>query len=438
MKSVTTGRRMRGIVLAAVVAATGFFALPKAHAAVDRTYEQLKIIVDILEYIKENYVEEIETKKLIYGAATGMVKVLDPFSQFMDPDLHKDIKTETEGQFGGLGIRIGMREDWLTVITPLPGTPAYKAGVLPQDRIIKIDGESTKGLSLVEAVKKLRGAPGSKVAFTVARAPEGDPKEAAKKDWTTQDFSIVREVIKIESVQTRSLNDKVGYLRIIEFSAHTSEDVYKGLTKLKEGGATSLVLDLRNNPGGLLTAAVDVASDFLGESKLIVYTQGRRAESRQDFRGGPKAPFGGMPLVVLVNEGSASGSEIVAGALQDHRRAVIVGDRTFGKASVQSVIPLADGSGLRLTVAKYYTPAGRSIQRDEKANTGGITPDILVPVDRETEIKLQVQSEEVYAPGKDSKSVVKETEQVKDVALDRAVELLRAREVLGSLKSNEG
>lgn len=448
-------RRLKCAGLAFVLGFAGVWALPRTAAAVDRTYEQLKILVDILDYIQENYVEEIETKKLIYGAAAGMVKVLDPFSQFMDPELHKDLKTETEGQFGGLGIRIGMREDWLTVITPMPGTPAFKAGVLPEDRIIKIEAESTKGLSLVEAVKKLRGAPGTKVAFTVARAPEEDGKDS-KKEWTTQDFTLVREVIKIESVQSRLLSDKVGYLRIIEFSAHTSEDVYKGLSKLVKDGASSLVLDLRNNPGGLLTAAVDVSSDFLGDNKLIVYTQGRRPESRQDFRGGSKAPFGNLPMVVLVNEGSASASEIVSGALQDHRRAVIVGDRTFGKASVQSVIPLGDGSGLRLTVAKYYTPNGRSIQRDEKKNTGGITPDIVVPVDRETEIKLQIsQNDEVFTPpvkdAKDAKDAkpaakegskdkpgAKEKEPVKDVVLERAVELLKAREVLGSLKPTDG
>ena len=433
------GFPFRGALLGACIGGLAFWAgFPqRVHASVDKTYEQLKILIDILDYIKENYVEDVETKKLIYGAAAGMVKTLDPFSQFMDPELHKDIKTETEGQFGGLGIRIGMREDWLTVITPLPGTPAYKAGVLPQDRVIKIEGESTKGLTLVEAVKKLRGAPGTKVAFTVARAPESGDKDP-KKEWTTHDFAVTREIIKIESVQSRALSDKIGYVRIIEFSAHTSEDAYKALAKLKDAGATSLVLDLRNNPGGLLTAAVDVASDFLGDNKLVVYTQGRRPESRQDFRAGAKAPFGSVPMVVLVNEGSASGSEIVAGALQDQRRAVIIGDRTFGKASVQSVIPLSDGSGLRLTVAKYYTPNGRSIQRDEKANTGGITPDISVAVDRETEIKLQTQSEEVFAPGKESKSMVKEGEQVKDMVLERAVELLRAREVLGSLKVKDG
>ncbi|HVE13120.1 MAG TPA: S41 family peptidase [Elusimicrobiota bacterium] len=426
----TWGRKWVWVLAAGVVAGSLRWA-PRAYAAVDGTYEQLKILVDVLDYIKENYVEEVDTKDLIYGAATGMVKTLDPFSQFMDPDLHKDIKTETEGQFGGLGIRIGMREDWLTVITPLPGTPAFRAGVLPQDRIIKIDGESTKGVSLQAAVKKLRGAPGSKVGITVARAPKEGEKD---KDWVTKDFTLEREVIKIQSVQSRVLADNIGYLRIIEFSAHTTEDTAKALSTLKKAGATSLVLDLRNNPGGLLTAAVEVASEFLGENKLIVYTQGRRQEDRRDFRAGSKGDFANLPMAVLINGGSASGSEIVAGALQDHRRAVILGEKSFGKASVQSVIPLSDGSGLRLTVAKYYTPSGRSIQRDEKKGTGGILPDMLVPVSPETEVKLQVQSEQVYAKDRDPKSAIKPEEQVQDVVLDRAVELLKAREVLGNLK----
>jgi len=413
----------------------GGWVVPHSWAAADRTYEQLKILVDILDYIKENYVEEVESGKLIYGAASGMVKTLDPFSQFMEPEVHKDIKTETEGQFGGLGIRIAMDKDgWLSVITPLPGTPAYRLGVLPNDRIVKIDGESTKDLTLVDAVKKLRGTPGTKVAITVAREPENDAKGA----WTTHEFTIVREIIKIESVRSRMLDNKVGYLRITEFSAHTPEDILSGLTALRKDGMSTLVLDLRNNPGGLLSAAVEVASDFLGDGKLIVYTQGRRADNRQDFRGGHKAPYGNLPMVVLVNRGSASGSEIVAGALQDHRRAVVIGDRTFGKASVQSVIPLADGSGLRLTVAKYYTPAGRSIHRDEKKDTGGIMPDILVAVTREVEVKLMSQSDEIYAPGQKTKSAVKSEESVKDEVLERAIEILKAREVLSNLKVREG
>ena len=422
----------------AALLALAVFALPAASASVDKTYEQLKLLVDILDYIKENYVEEVQGKDLIYGAAKGMVGTLDPFSQFMDPELHKDVKTETEGHFGGLGIRIGMRDEWLTVITPLPGTPAYKLGILPQDRIIKIEGDSTKGMNLNDAVKKLRGKPGTAVKLQVARNMASDEKP----EWITKDFSVMREVIKIQSVQSRMLQDKTGYLRIIEFSAQTTEETGTALEKLKKAGANSLILDLRNNPGGLLTAAVDVSSFFLGEGKLIVYTQGRRAENRQDFRASSKAQYADLPVVVLVNGGSASGSEIVTGALQDHKRAVVVGEKTFGKASVQSVIPLADGSGLRLTVAKYYTPAGRSIMRDFKKNGeeggGGISPDILVPVSRETEARLQEQSEEVFKQGEDPKSVVKKENQVADTALERALELLKAREVLSHLSPSDG
>jgi len=424
----------RILVAALAVALLGTWTLPRAYAAVDKTYEQLKILVDVLDYIKENYVEEVQGKDLIYGAARGMVGTLDPFSQFMDPETHQEVKTDTEGQFGGLGIRIGMRDKWLTVITPLPGTPAFRAGVLPEDRIIKIEGETTKDISLTDAVKKLRGKPGTQVKITVARQDEKDGQE----HWTTLDVEIMREVIVIQSVHSNMLEDKAGYLKINEFTAHTADDVMAGLKKLKKEEAQSLVLDLRNNPGGLLTAAVDVASFFLGDNKLIVYTQGRRTENRQDFRSGAKAPYDYLPMVVLVNKGSASGSEIVAGALQDHKRAVVLGGQTFGKASVQSVIPLSDGSGLRLTVARYYTPSGRLIQRNEKEKTGGITPDIVVDVTRDTEIKLMAQSEQIYQKGEKPKSAVDKKEQVLDDVLHRALELLKAREVLGNLNVSEG
>ncbi|MDE2291408.1 MAG: S41 family peptidase [Elusimicrobia bacterium] len=408
--------------------------LPAAHASVDKTYEQLKLLVDILDYIKENYVTETKTQDLIYGAARGMVGTLDPFSQFMDPDEHKDIKTETEGQFGGLGIRVGMRDDWLTVVTPLPGTPAFKAGMLPQDRVVKIDGTSTKGFTMDDAVKKLRGKPGSHVYIGVARNMGTDDKP----DWTAKDFDLVREVIKIQSVQSRMLEDSIGYVRITEFSANTADETNDALQNLKKAGATSLVLDLRNNPGGLLTAAVDVASFFIGSNQLIVYTQGRKPENRQDFRAPAKAAYGDLPMVVLVNGGSASGSEIVTGALQDDKRAVILGSRTYGKASVQSVIPLEDGSGLRLTVAHYYTPLGHMIMRDEKKKTGGITPDIVIPVDRGTESKLEAQQETIYQPGQQPESAVKPADQVEDAVLDRAVELLKARDVLAHLSAKDG
>jgi len=403
------------------------WAMPAAWSAADHTYEHLKLLVDVLQYIKENYVTEVDTQKLMYGAASGMVKTLDPFSQFMEPEIHKEMKTETEGQFGGLGIRIQMRDNWLTVITPVPGTPAFRAGVLPGDRIIKIETKTTQDISIGDALKKLRGEPGTKVSITVAREEDGK--------WTTKDFTLTREVIRLESVKYKMLRDKTGYLSIADFNAHTTDDMRKGLKDLKSQGMETFVLDLRYNPGGLLSSAVDVSSFFLDDGKMVVYTQGRRSDSRQEFRAQGDGPYRDVPMTVLVNAGSASGSEIVAGSLQDQKRAVILGARTFGKASVQSVIPLADGSGLRLTVAHYYTPSGKDIMRDEEGKTGGITPDIEIAVPRDVENKLQQQADEIFEPGKDARSTVKKEDQVKDEVLERALELLKAREVLGRLNT---
>lgn len=421
----------RRFLLILLLAWTSWSAAPLRAANADKTYEHLKILVDVLDYIQENYVDEPEIQKLIYGAAGGMVRVLDPFSQFMDPEAHREIKNETEGQYGGLGLRLGMKDDWLTVITPLPGTPAYRAGILPNDRVVDIEGETTRDINLSEALTKLRGSAGTKVKLTILRAPDDGGADAP---WSSHVFTINREVVKIESVQAWMLENNVGYLRIIEFTAKTADDVLGELKKLRKAGLSSLILDLRNNPGGLLSSAVDISSDFIGDNKLIVYTQGRKPESRQEFRSGAKAPYGDIPLVVLVNGGSASGSEIVAGALQDHHRAVIIGMRTYGKASVQSVIPLSDGSGLRLTVARYYTPLGRSIHRDEKKKTGGIVPDIVVPIAREVEAKLYNQWELIYSRDKKPKSIAKKEELVPDEILNRGVELLKARDVLGTLE----
>jgi carboxyl-terminal processing protease len=295
---------------------------------------------------------------------------------------------------------------------------------------MEIDGAGTKDMGMPDALRALRGAPGTKVKLKLERGPE----DGAESDVKTLNVEIIRELVKIESTLSRKLDGGVGYLRIAEFSAKTADDAAESLKKLKKEGITALVLDLRNDPGGLLSAAVEVSSFFLGEGKLVVYTQGRRPDSRQDFTAGAKAPYPALPLVVLINGGSASGSEIVAGAMQDHKRAVVVGERSFGKASVQSLIPLPDGSGLRLTVARYYTPAGRSIHRDEKSKTGGIVPDIIVPVTPENEAKLYAQWEMIYAKDSKPRSAVKAEEMVRDEALDRAVELLKARDVLGALK----
>ena len=404
-------------------------AAPKTAA--DNTYEQMKLLVDVLGYIQDNYFEEADSQKLVYGAAEGMVHTLDPFSQFLPPELNREMKTETEGQFGGVGLRLNLKEEWLTVLTPMPGSPAYRLGILPNDRIAEIEGKPTKDMDMDEALKLMRGAPGTKVKVKILRGPD----EAGEASWKALDFEITRELVKIESVVSRKLDDGVGYVRILEFSAKTADDLADALRRLTKDGATSLVLDLRNNPGGLLSAAVETSSLFLGEGKLIVYTQGRKPESRQDFTAGAKAAYEALPLVILVNAGSASASEIFAGAMQDHKRAVVLGERSYGKASVQSLIPLPDGSGLRLTVAHYYTPNGRMIHRDGKNKNWGIMPDIEVAVTPETEAKLYQQWEMIYAKDKKPQSAVKAEEMVRDDVLDRSVELLKARDVLGALKT---
>ncbi len=420
----------RKVILIGGTAALMGLAFPYASSAVDQTYQQLKTIVDVMELIRENYVDETDSQKLIYGAAHGMVQQLDDFSQFMEPDLYKRVKSDTEGEFGGIGIRVDMREGWLTVVTPLPNTPAYRAGLYPGDKIIKIEGESTKEMIIDEAIKRLRGAPGTKVNITTAREP--DDKDA---EWIQRDVALVRELIKTEAVRYKMLEGKVGYIRLVDFTGHVVEDVNKALESLKTQGMEALVIDVRYNPGGLLSAAVDVSKFFVDGNRMIVYTKGRKPENYQEFRAASRAPFPTLPVVVLVNRFSASASEILAGALQDNKRAVVIGERTFGKASVQSMIPLSDKSALRLTIAKYYTPTGKSIHRDAKGENGGITPDIEIKVDRETETKLIKQAEELFYPGKESEQNGKAKPRTRDEMLERGLELLKAREVLGNLRA---
>lgn len=416
-------RRSRWLVAGAAGAfAVGAMITP-LRSAVDDTYQQVKLLVDILQLIREQYVEDVDQKQVVYGAAAGMARALDPFSQFMEPEPYSEMKRETQGQFGGLGIRIAVRDGWLTVITPMPDTPAYRLGILPGDKIVKIEGEITQGIGVEDAVKRLRGKPGTKVSLSVLREGEKDPR----------DFTITREIIKILSVKSNMLEGKIGYVRLNEFIETSANDLGKALNKLKADGMSSLILDLRNNPGGLLNSAVDVTKMFLGNSQLVTYTQGR-ASPRQDFYADAKAPFIDLPMAVLVNGGSASGSEIVTGALQDQRRAVIVGAETFGKGSVQSVIPLEGGPALRLTVAKYYTPSGRSIHRDEKTKKGGITPDIVIEVTREQEAKLQSQSEEQFGKDRPARSIVKDEERVRDEVLERAIQILKAEAVFHQMK----
>ena len=327
-------------------------------------YESIELFTDVMAIVKKSYVEEVDTKKLIYGAINGMLASLDPHSSFMPPDTYKEMKIDTRGSFGGLGIEITIKDGILTVISPIEDTPAYKAGIKAGDQIFKIDDKFTKDLNINDAVKRMRGPKGSTVVLTIMRDTFEKPKE----------FTLVRDIIQIKSVRSRMLDSGYGYVRIAQFQEKTDEDLSKALHALQEENKktlSGLILDLRNDPGGLLDQAVKVADHFVQDG-LIVYTEGREKDSKMQFsaRKGNKEP--NYPIVVLINGGSASASEIVAGALQDHKRAVIMGTQSFGKGSVQTIIPLSDDSGLRLTTARYYTPNGRSIQAK------GITPDIVV------------------------------------------------------------
>ncbi len=425
-------KNIKKLVLISLVSVFIGLAFPYVNFAIDQTYQQLKVIVDVMELIKENYVDEIDSQKLIYGAAAGMVRELDDFSQFMEPDVYTRVKSDTEGEFGGIGIRVDLREGWLTVVTPLPNTPAYRAQMYPGDKIIKIEGESTKDMIIDDAIKKLRGVPGTKVNITIAREPE---EKGA--DWINKDLTLVRELIKTENIKSRVLDGKIGYIKTIEFTGHVVEDFTKALEDLKKQGIEALIIDLRYDPGGLLSASVDISKLFLDNNKMIVFTKGRKPGNYQEFRAGSQAPYADMPLVILVNRYSASASEIVAGAMQDNKRAIIIGERTYGKASVQSMIPLSDKSALRLTIARYYTPSGRSIHRDEKKETGGITPDMEVKVTVDAEKKLIRQAEEFYYPGKETREGQEKKKEAlaRDEVLERGVEILKAREVLGNLKA---
>ena len=325
-------------------------------------YNKLKVFSEILSLIESNYVDPTKNDLMIEGAISGMVKSLDPHTSYMPPASYKEMQVETTGKFGGLGIEISIRDGVLTVVSPIEGTPAFRVGIKPGDKIIKIEDESTLDMSLQDAVSRLRGETGTPINITVFRKSFKAPKE----------FTIVRDIIKVRSVTNKLYEDDIGYIKIRSFSKNTSNDLDKALAELKQKGITKLILDVRNNPGGLLNQAVEVTDRFLNKENLIVYTKGRSNEQNMRFTSHDKVAGVSYPMIILVNEGSASASEIVAGALQDLNRAIILGTTTFGKGSVQTIIPLSDGSALRLTTARYYTPSGRVIQEN------GIKPDIVV------------------------------------------------------------
>ena len=325
------------------------------------TYEELKTFSEVLTQVQKHYVEEIKPKELVQGAIRGMLSTLDPHSAYMTPEMYKEIQVETKGEFGGVGIQIGIKDNRLAVIAPIEGTPAQKAGIKAGDFITKVNEETTKDLTLMDAVQKMRGPKDTKVNLTIQR--EGTPDPLV--------FTLVRDIIKIESVKSKVMENNIGYIRMTQFQESTGKDLSRVLKQFREQKLQAAILDLRNNPCGLLTSAVEVTEQFIPPGKMVVYIKGRDGR-KDEYVSRSKEPQEEYPMIILVNEGSASASEIVAGALQDWGRAVVIGTTTFGKGSVQTILPLADGSGLRLTTAKYYTPKGRSIQ------STGITPDIVV------------------------------------------------------------
>ncbi|MBX2995442.1 MAG: S41 family peptidase [Bdellovibrionaceae bacterium] len=333
-------------------------------ASAEDRYSDLQNFTKVLNLVQQYYVESVDSKKLIYGAIKGMLRELDPHTNFLTPEVFKDFETETSGEFGGIGIEISVQNSVLTIISPIEDTPAWEAGIKPGDRVIAIDGKSTKGLSLVEASQLMKGRRGSKIVLTIVREGEDDPR----------DIGIVRGSVKIRSVKATDLEDGYMYVKITSFIENTGRDLEKALTEAqkKYGGVKGLILDLRRNPGGLLDQAVKVSDLFLKEGDTIVSTIGRDPKNKEVLNATKRNKFDGTGIIVLMNEYSASASEIVAGALQDNKRAIVMGEKSFGKGSVQSVIKLGDGSGLKLTVARYYTPSGKSIQAE------GITPDLAV------------------------------------------------------------
>lgn len=412
-----------------IVASTGIFIgrwSVTSVSAEGEGYEELKTFTEVMSMVKKYYVEEVKPKDLVYGAIKGMLNSLDPHSGFMTPEAYKEMQVDTKGEFGGVGIQIGMKENMLTVIAPIEDTPAYKAGIKAGDKILKINNESTKDMGIQDAVTKMRGAPKTSVTLSIFREGWKD----------TKDFTIIRDIIKIKSVKSKVLENNIGYIKLSQFQEQTSADLAVALKQLTDAKVNSLVLDLRNDPGGLLNSAIDVSSQFLPKGKLVVYTKTRTGEKSEFYTSGETIFT--PPMIVLVNQGSASASEIVAGALKDWNRAVILGVQTFGKGSVQTVIPLSGGAGLRLTTAKYYTPKGTSIQ-----NTG-ITPDIIVKLEakngakehrviREKDLEGHLKNEQKDSVPGEEETAPMEVEEKDDIQLQRAVDILKTWDVLKTL-----
>lgn len=403
-------------------------------------YKNIEIFAEVLRQIEKNYVEPQESKELIYGAIKGMVQNLDPHSSFMTKEEHEELLIETKGSFSGVGIEISVRDNVLTVVSPIEGTPAYEAGIKPGDQIIKIDDTSSVDMSLPEAVKLIRGPKGTDVKLTILREGEDKPLE----------FTITRNVIPLKSVRNYLLTPDIGYIRVASFQSNTEGDLSSALEEIeKDKNLKGLILDLRNNPGGLLSQAIAVSDLFL-DSGLIVSTKGRHSSQSLEASAHKNSVTRDYPIIVLVNGGSASAAEIVAGALQDNKRALILGTKTFGKGSVQTILPLSDGSGLRLTTARYYTPSGRSIQ------LSGISPDIelkYVPYEekkekekfrviREKDLKGHMPNETMKKEGEKKENESNDKDErvrmilEKDNQVRHALQLLKTWNIFSKIKAH--
>jgi carboxyl-terminal processing protease len=384
----------------------------------ESAYPSLELFSYVVEKVRKDYVDgtNLTYQALIYGALKGMVNTLDPHSEFMDPVKYEELQKDTQGMFGGLGIMIEMKDNYVTVLAPMEDTPGYRAGILAGDRIIKIDGKSAEKMGLTDAVQQLRGEPGTEVTVTIMRPSTGEVK----------DYRLKRDNIKVDMVKDINNKkefplgeDKIGYVRLVQFGEKTSDDLEKAIKKLKSEGMQGLILDLRWNPGGLLDQAVEVCEKFLPRGQLVVSTEGRnKAQDSTRRANGHGDELNGMPMVVLVNVNSASASEIVAGCLQDLHRAQIMGEKTFGKGSVQSILPLQDGSALRLTTAKYYTPSHKVIHGE------GITPDCIVPMTDEEDAALSIRQHRPNLDTMDEKDREKILS-LTDPQYDRAKDLLK-------------
>ena len=403
-----------GILIGTTASITGSVFANK-EAASELPLNELRNLSDIFSRIKSDYVENVEDKVLLENAIKGMLSGLDPHSTYLNPDEYKELKIGTTGQFGGLGIQVGMEDGFVKVISPIDDTPAFRAGVEAGDLIIRLDDKPVKGMSLNDAVKIMRGKPGSDIELTIVRKGEDKPLVIV----------ITRDIIKVASVKNRMLEPGFGYVRITNFQSKTPRDLLKAINSLKEefgDELKGLVLDLRNNPGGVLNAAADVSDLFINKGKLV-YTEGRVANSKFEFNAKPGDVMNGAPIVVLINGGSASASEIVAGALQDHHRAVVMGSQSFGKGSVQTIQELRSGGAVKITTARYFTPSGRSIQGE------GIAPDILLDSFKVTEaessdvarLKESDLSKHITNPDKTDDEIKKENESKEEADKDKKV-----------------